>query len=140
MDRLDWKGIVIGAVVAATINLGAGLLFPTASGGAADPATIFSVVVSLLAYGLGGYIAGRMAGEAGGLNGLMVAVIGFAVGILLGIVVAVAFVAAGITLPQPAPSSFNVGTVLAVAGVSLALTFVGGYLGGKLGERSSLAA
>lgn len=139
MDQLNWKGIVIGAVVAAAINLGAGFLFPTSSGSATDPATIASVIVSFLAYGLGGYIAGRMAGHAGGLNGLMVAVLGFAVGILLGIVVAVAFVAAGITLPQPAPSSFNVGTVLAVAGVSLALTFVGGYFGGKLGERSSPA-
>lgn len=139
MDQLNWKGIVIGAVVAAAINLGAGFLFPTSSGGATDPATIVSVIASFLAYGLGGYIAGRMAGHAGGLNGLMVAVIGFAVGIMLGIIVAVALVMAGITLPQPDPSSVNVGTVLAVAGVSLALTFVGGYLGGKLGERSSLA-
>ncbi len=140
MDQLDWKGIIIGAFVAAAINLGAGFLFPTSRGGAADPATLFSVAVSFLAYGLGGYIAGRTAGQAGGLNGLMVAVIGFAVGISLGIIASVVIVAAGITIPQPeSSSSVNVGAALAVAGVSLALTFVGGYFGGKLGERSVAA-
>ena len=137
MERLDWKGIVTGAIVAAAINLGAGFLFPTSSGGAADPATIVSVVVSFLAYGLGGYLAGRMAGQAGGLNGLMVAVVGFVVGIVLGTIVGVVIAATGNSLSQPNPSSVNVGAVLAVAGVSLALTFVGGYLGGRLGERTT---
>ncbi len=140
MGRLYWKGIVIGAVVAATINLGAGFLFPTSSGGAADPATIASVIVSFLAFGLGGYIAGRMAGQAGGLNGLMVAVIGFAVGIILGIIVSIVVFVTGTSFSQPDPSSVNVGAALAVAGVSLALTFVGGYVGGKLGERSAPTA
>ncbi|CAN5586015.1 hypothetical protein BH24ACT20_BH24ACT20_17860 [soil metagenome] len=139
MDGLDWKGIVIGAVVAAAINLGAGFLFPTSSGGAADPATIASVVVSFLAYGLGGYIAGRVAGQAGGVNGLMVAVIGFAVGISLGIIVSVVIALAGIRFRQPDPSSVDIGAALAVAGISLALTFVGGYVGGKLGEGSAAA-
>ena len=137
MDRLDWKGIVIGAVVAAAINLGAGFLFPTSSGGPLDPATIASVVVSFLAYGLGGYIAGRMAGQAGGLNGLMVAVVGFILGIVLGVFVGAVIAATGNSFSQQDSSSINVGAVLAVAGVSLALTFVGGYVGGRIGERPS---
>ncbi|MGB3682387.1 MAG: hypothetical protein WA990_07850 [Rubrobacteraceae bacterium] len=137
MDRLNWAGIIAGAVVAATINLGAGFLFPTSNGGAADPATLASIVVSFLAYGLGGYIAGRMSGEAGGLNGLMVAVIGFAIGIMLGIILSVVIALAGVRFRQPEPDAVNVGALLAVAGISLALTFVGGYAGGKLGERSS---
>lgn len=140
MDRIGWKGVWIGAVVAATINLGAGFLFPTARGGAADPATIASVIVSFLAFGLGGYIAGRMAGQAGGLNGLMVAVIGFVIGLVLGIVVSAVIFATGMSFEQQEASSVNVGAVLIVAGVSLALTFVGGYLGGKVGERTSSAA
>ena len=127
----------IGAILAAAINLGAGFLFPTARGGAADPATIASVAVSFLAYGLGGYIAGRMAGRAGGLNGLMVAAIGFVIGIILGIVVSVVIFATGMSFEQQEASSVDVGAVLVVAGVSLTLTFVGGYLGGKLGERSA---
>lgn len=139
MDRLYWKGVVVGAVVAAAINLGAGFLFPTSNGGALNPATIASVVVSFLAYGLGGYIAGRMAGGNGGINGLMVAVIGFVVGIVLGVIVGVVIAATGNSFSQQDSSSINVGAVLAVAGVSLALTFVGGYVGGKIGERSSTA-
>jgi hypothetical protein len=136
MDSLNWKGIVLGAFIAAAINLGAGFLFPTASGGPADPATLASMVVSFLAFGLGGYIAGRMAGHAGGLNGLMVAVIGFAIGISLGIVLSVVIALADIRFRQPDPSSVDVVAALIVAGISLALTFVGGYVGGKLGERS----
>lgn len=136
MGQLEWRGIVIGAVLAATINLGAGFLLPTSSGGAVDPATVASVVVSFLAYGLGGYIAGRLAGRAGGANGLMVAVVGFFVGILLGVVVSAVIFATGNSFSQADSSSVNVAAVLAVAGVSLALTFVGGYAGGKAGERS----
>lgn len=83
------------------------------------------MVVSFLAYGLGGYIAGRMAGQAGGINGLMVAAIGFVLGIVLGTIVGVVIAATGSSFAQPDPSSVNVGAVLAVAGVSLVLTFIG---------------
>lgn len=139
MDSISWKGVWIGAILAAAINLGAGFLLPTGRGGAADPATIVSVIVSFLAYGLGGYVAGRVAGRAGGLNGLMVALIGILVGMVLGIIVTAVIFLVGDSFQQTSPASADLTGAFVVFGISLALTFVGAYVGGKLGERSVTA-
>lgn len=139
MDKLNWKGIALGAILAAAINLGAGFLLPTGSGGALDPATTVSVILSFLAYGVGGYVAGRMAGQAGGLNGLMVAVIGFVLSIVFGTLIGIAITLAGDSFSQTSPASTDLAGAFVVFGISLALTFVGGYAGGRLGERSVIA-
>lgn len=140
MDKLNWKGILLGAILAAAINLGVGFLLPTGSGGALDPATVLSVILSFLAYALGGYVAGRMAERAGGLNGLMVAAVGFVLSIVFGTIIGITIALAGDSFSQTSPASADLAGAFVVFGVSLALTFVGGYLGGKLGERTSLAA
>ncbi len=97
---------------------------------------MISILVSFLAYLAGGYLAGILAGHSGGVNGLMVAVMGFFLNIIVGAVLAVV-TATGDSLQQPNPDSVDVTEVAIAAGASLGLTFLGGYVGGVFGERSS---
>ncbi len=137
MNRLNWTGILVGAVLAVTMTTTIGSLFPTSTGDLAEPATMISILVSFLAYLAGGYLAGILAGHSGGVNGLMVAVMGFFLNIIVGAVLAVVVTATGDSLQQPNPDSVDVTGVAIAAGASLGLTFLGGYVGGVFGERSS---
>lgn len=139
MNRLNWTGVLVGAVLAVTITTAFGLAFPTSTRDLTEPATMISILVSFLAYLAGGYLAGLMTGNSegsGGINGLMVAVMGFFLSIIAGAVVAVAVTATGGSMPQPDPDSVDVTGAAIAAGASLGLTFLGGYVGGRFGERS----
>ncbi|CAN5519053.1 hypothetical protein BH24ACT22_BH24ACT22_19840 [soil metagenome] len=140
MNRLNWTGVLIGAVLAVTITTAVGSFFPATTGDLAEPATLISIVVSFLAYLAGGYLAGLMTGHSGGINGLMVAVMGFFLNIIVGAVLAVVVTATGGSLPQPNPGSVDVTGAAIAAGASLGLTFLGGYVGGVFGERFSSRA
>ncbi len=128
------------------------------------PAFVVSVLVGFLALLLGGYLAGRLLGRrenqqadnrrpntsdllSGGAHGLLVAtaylalwlVVGGALGLLVSGIVATDDPAAlGIDPAEVSPTSVNPTVIvggLVAALVSLALTFLGGYFGGMLGER-----
>ncbi|MGB3634430.1 MAG: hypothetical protein WA982_10355 [Rubrobacteraceae bacterium] len=135
MNRLNWAGILVGAVLAVTITTAISTFFPASTGDLAEPATMVSIVVSFVAYLAGGYLAGIMAGGSGGVNGLMVAVMGFFLSIIAGTLVAVVVTTTGGTVPQPDPEPIDVTGVAVAAGASLGLTFLGGYVGGRFGER-----
>lgn len=137
MNRLNWTGILVGAVLAVTITTAVSTVFPATNGDLAEPATLISILVSFLAYLAGGYLAGIMAGSSGGINGLMVAVMGFFLSIIAGAVVAAVVTATGGTLPSPDPESIDMTGAAIAAGASLGLTFLGGYVGGIFGERFS---
>lgn len=137
MNRLNWTGVLVGAVLATTITTVISIYFPVSTGELSEPTTLLSVVVSFLAYLAGGYLAGIMARSSGGVNGLMVAVMGFFLSIIVGAIVSVIVTATGGSVPQPDPESVDVTGVAIAAGASLGLTFLGGYLGGLLGERFS---
>lgn len=98
-------------------------------------AVVVSLISGFLAYVAGGYVAGRLAGRSGGLNGAMTAVVGLIVGVVLGVILAVIGVvfAEGVAIP---PVSFGLAGVALVAGLVLfVLNLLGGFLGGRLGER-----
>ena len=140
MDRLSWKAILAGAVVAVPIDFVAGFLLSPSGVATVGFLAVVSAVISFLAYLLGGFIAGRVADGWGGLNGFMTTVAGFFLAIVLGIIVSIVGVATGSFPTQPEPSSVNMAGALIAGVVSFLLTFVGGYLGGKLGERRSSAS
>lgn len=98
-----------------------------------------ALIIQFLSYMWGGYTAGRMGRSAGALNGFLVP----AVGLLLGGLTALATLMTG-TIDRsqiPFPSEFpfggsditRFGTVLGLA--AMAVMFLGGVLGGTMGER-----
>lgn len=133
MSYLNFKAVAGGAVLAVIVGTLVGFLVPTPNGEPTDPGTVISALSGLLAYLPAGYLAGRIAASHGGINGLATAVAGFLLNLVLGIFLFAAGLAPG--AGDLDPDSINAGGVAAAGLLSLALSFVGAYAGGKLGER-----
>lgn len=129
---LTLLGVNMGNQAAADGSLGTG-----------DIATVGTAALagflasSFLAYLLGGYVAGRMAGTRGALHGGLTVLWAFlATGILVAIGVT-AGAESGLFAALPAwldMGALTTGTILFLVGHVLAM-LVGGLLGGKIGER-----
>jgi hypothetical protein len=108
-------------------------------------ASFFVTVLRFVASFLCGYVAGRISGSWGGLNGIATVVAGFVLTVVLWIVLLFTWVVIFTVLGMLAlrfgadPSDMSGNTtaigVQSLGTVSLLLTFLGGYLGGKLGEQ-----
>ena len=97
----------------------------------------------LLAFIIGGYVAGRLASRSGLKHGLLVPVLALVVTIVLagvGTLLGLSFIdnLSGVTLPSsPNDAPQNLGTILTGAGIlALLAPFVGGAIGGALGAKT----
>jgi hypothetical protein len=151
LEKTNWRAVVVGWAVAIAAGIALNLLFEAAhvllfGGEALNAANLTTgvVVISLLsgflAHFAGGYVAGRRARASGGLHGVMVAILGFGFVVVAVVVVAAILLAtAGVVLVEggiPLPSvtlGFAGGALLASLAL-LALSLLGGFFGGKLGE------
>jgi hypothetical protein len=142
---IRWGSVALGWLAA----IPAGLLLSPTVRGAYDALTgtsvlpgkvtaglvSISLVSGFLSYLFGGYVAGKVARQAGGLHGAMTAILGAATGAILG-----AFgvaVSGGLLV---ALIGLGFGEVTALTAVILFLAYLfGGYVGGKLGEPSEAA-
>jgi hypothetical protein len=142
---IRWEGVALGWLVAVPMGLLLSLLVRAAydalTGASVQPGkftgglVIVSLVSGFLAYLLGGYVAGKVARQAGGLHGAVTAILGVATGAILG-----AFgiaVSGGILV---ALIGLGLGEATASTALALLLAYLfGGYVGGKLGEPSEPA-
>ena len=151
MSRLNWKAIAAGSVVAFIANTALGFLEVTAIGRSAVEAFIASFFVTVLRFAasfLGGYVAGRISGRWGGLNGFATVVAGFALTFVLWVVLLFLLFASVVIFTlvdmlalrfgaDPSDIAGNATTigVKVLGSGSFLLMFLGGYLGGKLGEQ-----
>jgi hypothetical protein len=101
---------------------------------------IAAAVVLLLAYGFGGYVAGRMARRAGLLHGLAVFVLALVIVALIAAIAATQSDTSAVRgnlrslgIPTTGAEWSDVGTLAGIG--SLAAMLVGALLGGLLGER-----
>jgi hypothetical protein len=151
LEKTNWRAVVVGWAVAIAAGIALNLLFEAAhvllfGGEALNAANLTTgvVVISLLsgflAHFAGGYVAGRRARASGGLHGVMVAILGFGfVVVAVAVVAAILLATAGVILVEggiPLPSvtlGFAGGALLASLAL-LALSLLGGFFGGKLGE------
>lgn len=134
--------LILGGIVSAVVGA---ILAVLGFGGSSEAGTagLFGVLVTLfLAFLVGGYGAGRMAGRQGTRHGFLVALLALIVTLvlaLLGGVVGLASNPQGVALPG-VPSDIaqqGLGTVLTLGGVlALLLPFVGSAIGGSWGERT----
>lgn len=148
LERLSLPAIVTGAVVAAILNLMVGLAAPNEGLESLYNTAIIAALGGFVAYLIGGYIAGRMAGGHGGLNGIVAVGAGFLIGTVIGIVQGVIMTSTGASPNDMDPSSLDIsaeqirrliiGSIIAFG--SFLMNFVIGYFAGKLGERSSIKA
>lgn len=134
---LGWiVAVAAGILITPLLRLLYGLLAaPFERGEPTASAVAVALISGFLAYVAGGYVAGRLAGRSGGLNGAMTAVFGLIVGLILGVTLAIGGVvfAEGVAVP---PVSFGLAGVALAAGLVLfVLNLLGGYLGGRMGER-----
>ncbi|AHY45860.1 Hypothetical Protein RradSPS_0577 [Rubrobacter radiotolerans] len=149
--RINWKAVVIGWISAIFAGLAMNLIFRAAhyglfSGEAitltiADATALvtISMISGFLAHSVGGYVAGRRAGDSGWINGAAVAVLGTAALLAAFVLVtAVALATAG-ALVSPGDLAGGIPPAdlfrqLAISAVILFLVnLAGGALGGALG-------
>lgn len=143
---IEWAAAALGWVTAVVAGFAVSPLLRILYGLVVEPAArrgefttaivVISVVSGFLAYLIGGWVAGRMAGHSGGLHGAMTAVFGLALGLFLAAMLASfgLVVSEGVAVP---PVSFGLTDGALLAGLVLFLiNLFGGYVGGKLGEPS----
>src|SRR5215203_1692200 len=96
----------------------------------------------LLAFIIGGYVAGRLASRSGLKHGFLVPVLMVVTIVLagLGTLLGLGFLdnLSGVTLPStPNDAPQNLGTILTGAGIlALLAPFIGGAIGGALGAKT----
>ena len=150
MIRGGSEGLELGAVsLGWVVTILCGSVFGGVSGlitgavggslGLLTTATAIGTLLSgFLAHVVGGFCAARSARTSGRLNGAMIAVLGLVVGLVPTITFAVfgGISGAGLAMPQV---SFGAaaGSLLAAAFLFL-FNLLGGYIGGGLGERSTV--
>lgn len=150
VGRTRWRAVILGWAVALFVGLVLGpfvrLLYgsiseaPIERGGITATLVVVSLVAGFVSYLVGGYVAAKAAGGAGGKHGALTAVVGLVVGLALAAVLAIFGVvfAGGVSLP---PVGFGLAGAALLAGLVLFLTnLFGGFVGGKLGEPSSVGA
>ena len=98
------------------------------------------VVAQFLSYLWGGYTAGRMGRGAGAVNGLLVPLVAIVVAVIVGAVVTGLGESANLNLPftvnrLPLENDLLVDWGLGIGIASLVAMFLGGLIGGGLGER-----
>lgn len=98
------------------------------------------VVAQFLSYLWGGYTAGRMGRGAGALNGLLVPLVAIVVAVIVGAIATGLGESANLNLPftvnrLPLESDLLVDWGVAIGIASLVAMFLGGLIGGALGER-----
>ncbi len=136
---LGWVvAVLFGSVFSGIFGLIAGMvgdpqhLIPTlvAAGG--------SLLSGFLAYLVGGFCAARSARTSGGLNGAMIAVLALIMGLLPTVTFTVFSGLSGATLAVPQMSFGAAGGSLLAALILFLVNLFGGYVGGRLGERSTV--
>ena len=150
MWRFDWLAIVFGASVAVPARLALGFLLaisPVDTLAMPIP-VVAEAIAGFFAFGFGGCVAGIVAGRWGGLNGLAATIVGALVALLLGMAVVMLILASA--PPQSVtsrpflqvddgsgPSAADLAELAGIWALILLwllLPFMGGYLGGRLGE------
>ena len=136
--------LILSSIVTAVVGV---ILTALGFGGGAEAGTTGLVGVLLmlfLAFLIGGYTPGRMAGPDGSKHGLLVALVALIVTLILALLGGVAGLGLinnlqGVTLPG-VPTEITqsgLGTVLTLGGViALLLPFVAGALGGSWGTKT----
>ena len=154
MRRLDWKAVVLGVFVALPVRFVLGLLVALSPVGSLGVSASFlaEAAAGFFAFGLGGCVAGLVAGRSGGLNGLAASLLGgllaggagFAVATPILVMAPAGSVAVGRfeqgdgvqgSSTAGMPEMPGIGTIWALSVASVVLPLAGGFLGGKLGER-----
>jgi uncharacterized membrane protein YoaK (UPF0700 family) len=106
---------------------------------------LIGLLITLLAFLIGGYAAGRMAARQGIKHGPLVPLLALVVTLVLAIIgglLGVSFIdqLSGVTLPQGAQQSApqqGLDTILSVSGIlALLFPFIGGAIGGLWGART----
>lgn len=98
-----------------------------------------ALIIQFLSYMWGGYTAGRMGRGSGALNGFLVTSVGLLLGGLFALATVLTGAVEGSQIPFPSELPFGgsditrFGTMMGLA--SMAVMFLGGVLGGSLGER-----
>jgi hypothetical protein len=149
--RLDWPAIVLGACAVLPARFVLGLLVALSPVGSLDVSASFlaEAAAGFFAFGLGGCVAGLVAGRSGGLNGLAASLLGgllaggagLAVATLILVMAPAGSVAVGrfekgdSVQGSSAAGMPEIGTIWALSVASVVLPLAGGYLGGRLGER-----
>jgi hypothetical protein len=144
-EHIRWQGVALGWLVALPAGLLLGPLvravYDATTGSVVTPEeftsglVIVSLVSGFLAYLFGGYVAGKVARNAGGLHGAITAVVGAMAGAILG---ALGVVVSGGIIGALIGLGFDELTASTALALFLAYLF-GGYIGGKLGEPSKPA-
>ena len=147
--RIRWEAVLVGAVVAYLLALafsfiGAAIFLAVLRDGLvgvrvdrwtslAGLSLFVTGLMQFLAFFVGGWVAGRMAGVSGGSNGAVTAVLG------LFVQMAPLVISTG---PGAGPSvlSGDFGMFTALSPLFFVITILGGLLGGMLGERPRLEA
>ena len=128
---------LVGGVLAAS-GLATGLEGEAVEAGIA--AGMALVVAQFLAYMWGGYTAGRMGRGAGAVNGLLVPLVAIVVAVIVGGIATGLGESANLNLPftinrLPLENDLLVDWGLTIGIASLVAMFLGGLVGGALGER-----
>lgn len=147
--RINWKAVVIGWISAIVAGLAMNLIFRAAHYGLfsgesltlADATALvtISMISGFLAHSVGGYVAGRRAGDSGWINGAAVAVLGTAALLAAFVLLAAVALATAGALVSPGDLAGGIPPAdlfrqLAISAVILFLVnLAGGALGGALG-------
>lgn len=128
---------LVGGVLAAT-GVATGLEGEAVEAGIA--AGMALVVAQFLAYLWGGYTAGRMSRGAGAINGLLVPLVAIVVAVIVGAIATGLGSEANLNLPftvnrLPIENDLLVDWGVTIGIASLVAMFLGGLVGGALGER-----
>lgn len=143
---LKWAAVCLGWVVSIVASaVFGGVLGLIASAFSGSPgvlstvaATAASLLAGFLAFLAGGFFAARSAGTSGGLNGAMIAVLALIMGLLPSVTFTIFSGLSGATLAVPQMSFGAAGGSLLAALILFLVNLLGGYLGGRLVERSTV--
>ena len=147
--RIRWRAVIVGWISALVAGIVLNLIFRAAHYGLfsgesltlADATALvtISMISGFLAHSVGGYVAGRRAGESAALNGATVAVLGTAALVAAFVLVAaVALATAGALVSAgdlaPGVPTADLARQLAISAFILFfVNLAGGALGGALG-------
>lgn len=146
IDGLNLAAVSLGWVVAIIFGSILSGIFGLIAGMVGNPQDLLATLVAVggsllsgfLAYLIGGYCAARSAGISGGLNGAMIAVLALIMGLLPSATFAIFSGLSGAALAVPQMSFGTSGGSLLAALILFLVNLAGGYIGGRLGVRSTL--
>ena len=149
---MSWTGVVVGSLaiflIILTLNIAIGFVLATTFALLGMEGSVVSGLVGvsltlLLAFFLGGYVAGRTACHSGTRHGLFVVLLALVAAMFLTVVGAMLGSGlvtglSGVRFPSTLDDAQNLSAIMPIFGVlSLILPFVGGAAGGVRGAKMS---